>query len=221
MWYLTRTREHKGSQMSRARCSCVYCGASSEHEMGSCIVTVQDGNDEEVYVVYQAEYPPQGNCKSVIEALIMANNVHQEDLNSHKMENFHGVYGAFQSRTLEHIASFCAKLAGRDGKVDKAITWADVVKEVAVPRAAGFWRTCEIALILMESDEGSTSRLFRNQEFRRVERQTMRTTSHEIRPVQPIGQCGHEGEYRCQETGHKGKIPAQHSFLQGGRQKLS
>ena len=82
MWYLTRRREHKGSQMSRARCSCVHCGASSEHEMGSCIVTMQHGDDEEVCVVYQAEYPPQGNCKSVVEALIMANNVHRKDLNS-------------------------------------------------------------------------------------------------------------------------------------------
>ena len=27
-----------------------------------------------------------------------------------------------------------------------------------------------------------------------------------------IGQCGHEGECRCQDTWHKGKNPAQHSF---------
>ena len=30
-------------------------------------------------VVYQAVYPPQGNCKSVIEALIMASSVREED----------------------------------------------------------------------------------------------------------------------------------------------
>ena len=107
MWYLTRRREHKGSQMSRARCSCVHCGASNEHEIGSCIVTTQHGDDEEVCVVYQAEYPPHGNCKAVLEALILANSVHQEDLNSHKVGNFHGVYGGLQSRTPEHIASFC------------------------------------------------------------------------------------------------------------------
>ena len=55
MRYLTKRREHKGSQMSRARCSCVHCGAPSENEMGSCIVTMQHGDDEEVCVVYQAE----------------------------------------------------------------------------------------------------------------------------------------------------------------------
>ena len=28
---------------------------------------------------------PQGNCKSVIEALIMANNVHEEDVSYHEV----------------------------------------------------------------------------------------------------------------------------------------
>ena len=71
--------------MSRARCSCVHCGAPSEREIGSCIVTMQHGDDEEVCFVYWAEYPPHGNCKAVLEALIVANNLHQEDLNSHKV----------------------------------------------------------------------------------------------------------------------------------------
>ena len=106
MRYLTRRREHKGSQMSRTRCCCSYCGASSEHEMACCIVTMQNGGDEETCVVKQAEYPPQGNCKSVIEALIMTNNVRHEDPNSHKVGNFRGVYVGLQSRTLDHIASF-------------------------------------------------------------------------------------------------------------------
>ena len=81
MRYLMRRREHKGSQMSRTRCCCAYCGASSEHEMVSCIVTVQNGCDEETCLVKHAEYPPQGNCKSVIEALIMTNNVRHEHPN--------------------------------------------------------------------------------------------------------------------------------------------
>ena len=38
------------------------------HEAGTCI--------------YQAEYPPQGNCKSVMEVLIVANSVHEEDAGS-------------------------------------------------------------------------------------------------------------------------------------------
>ena len=39
-------------------------------------------------MVDQAEYPPQGNCKSVIEALIMANNVREEITGSHKVRSF-------------------------------------------------------------------------------------------------------------------------------------
>ena len=67
------------------RCCCAYCGASSEHEMGSCILTMQHGDDEEICLVHQAACPARGNCKSVIEALLMANNVRQEDPNSHKV----------------------------------------------------------------------------------------------------------------------------------------
>ena len=74
--------------------------------MVSCIVTVQKCGDEETCVVKQAEYPPQGKCKSVIEALIMTRNVRHEDPNSHKVGNFRGVYVGMQSRTLDHIASF-------------------------------------------------------------------------------------------------------------------
>ena len=72
MWYLMRRRDHKGAQRSRTRCCCAHCGASGEHEMVSCIVTVQNGGDEEMCVVKQAEYPPWVNCKSVTEALIMS-----------------------------------------------------------------------------------------------------------------------------------------------------
>ena len=44
-------------------------------------------DDEDTFcMVHQAEYPPQGNCKSVMEVLIMANNVHEEDACSHKVE---------------------------------------------------------------------------------------------------------------------------------------
>ena len=52
-----------------------YCGAPGEHETGTCIVTMQHG----------AGYPPQATCKSVVEALTTANNVHGEDVGSHEM----------------------------------------------------------------------------------------------------------------------------------------
>ena len=35
-------------------------------------------------LVYQPEYPPQGNCESVIEILIITNIVHEKDAGSHR-----------------------------------------------------------------------------------------------------------------------------------------
>ena len=37
-------------------------------------------------MVYQAEYTPQGNRKSATEALILSNNVHEEDVANYRME---------------------------------------------------------------------------------------------------------------------------------------
>ena len=51
----------------------------SEHETGTCTVTIQYGDEDDACL---AECPPQGNCKSVIEGLIMANNVHEKDAGS-------------------------------------------------------------------------------------------------------------------------------------------
>ena len=70
MRYLMRKKNIMVLKMSRTRCCCAYGGASSEHDMGSCTVTRQHGDDEETCVVYQAEHAPQGTCKSVIEALL-------------------------------------------------------------------------------------------------------------------------------------------------------
>ena len=39
---------------------------------------MQYGDEDETCIVHQAEYPPQRNCKSVVEALVMANNVDEE-----------------------------------------------------------------------------------------------------------------------------------------------
>ena len=47
MWFLMRKREFVGSHKSRTRCCCAYCGARSEHEAGTCIVTMQSGDEEE------------------------------------------------------------------------------------------------------------------------------------------------------------------------------
>ena len=65
MWFLTRQREPSCILL------CSNCAA-----LGTCIVAMQHGDAEETCKVYQPEYSPQENCKSVVEALIMANNVH-------------------------------------------------------------------------------------------------------------------------------------------------
>ena len=52
-------------------------------------------------MVYQAEYPPQGNCKSVIEALIVANNVHEEDVSYHEVGSPRRVFRNLRGQTLE------------------------------------------------------------------------------------------------------------------------
>ena len=75
-----------------------HCRALSEHE--TSMVTRQCGDEDETCTVYQADYPPQGACKSVMEALIMGNNVHKEDAGSLKMGSHRRVYGSLRSRTL-------------------------------------------------------------------------------------------------------------------------
>ena len=103
------------------------------------------------------------------------------------------MYGAFQSRTLKYIASFCAELAARDGKVDKAIPWADVVKEVAVPPAAGFWRTCEIVLMLTESDKGAPPTFFETKSFDEWSAKHCGPPLMKSDRYSLMEQCGHEG----------------------------
>ena len=52
-----------------------------ERETGTCMITMQYGDKDDTCMVGQAEYPAQGNCK----APIMASNVHEEDVSSHKL----------------------------------------------------------------------------------------------------------------------------------------
>ena len=46
---------------------------------------MQFGDGAQTCMVYQADHPPQANCQSVIEALIVGINVHQEKVDSHKV----------------------------------------------------------------------------------------------------------------------------------------
>ena len=40
-----KKRELVISHKSRTRCCCAYCGAPSEHETGTCMVTMQYGDE--------------------------------------------------------------------------------------------------------------------------------------------------------------------------------
>ena len=55
-------------------------------------------------MVYHAECLPQGHCKSVIEALIMASKWHEEDAGALKVGSHRRVYGGLRSRTREELA---------------------------------------------------------------------------------------------------------------------
>ena len=96
-------RELVRSHNSRTRYSCACCGATSEHETGTCIVTMLC-HEEETCMVCNAGCPPQGNCKSVIEALKMASNWHGEDAGNLKVGSHRRVYGGLRSRTREELA---------------------------------------------------------------------------------------------------------------------
>ena len=62
------------------------------NETSTCMVTIQYADEEDTCMVHDAEFPPLGNCKAVTEAVIMANNLHEEVV-SHKMGRSRGVYG--------------------------------------------------------------------------------------------------------------------------------
>ena len=76
-----KRREPPKSHKARTRCCWAYCGAYGERETGTCMITMQYGDKDDTCMVDQAEYPAQGNCK----APIMASNVHEEDVSSHKL----------------------------------------------------------------------------------------------------------------------------------------
>ena len=54
-WFPTRKRELAKSHKACTRCCCAHCGAPSEHESGTCIVTMQYDEEDETCLVYQAD----------------------------------------------------------------------------------------------------------------------------------------------------------------------
>ena len=137
-WEREIVRSHK----SRTRCCCACCGGPRDHET----VTIQYRYEGKSCIVYQAEYPPQGNCKSVMEALIMANNVHEEDVSSHKVTTHRTVFGGLRSHTLEKLPASWRSWTEQDRLAWQAVSWAAVkanivVEQVVSPvtHAEGLW----------------------------------------------------------------------------------
>ena len=54
---------------------CVFCSEACANVSGSCLVTLQMGDRGDSCVVFQAACPPHGDCKSVLETLVMASHV--------------------------------------------------------------------------------------------------------------------------------------------------
>ena len=120
---------------------------------------MQYGDAEESCMVDQAQYLPQGNCKSVIEGLFMANNVHEEDASSHDVGNHRRVFDGLRSHTLDTLAALW-RAWSEHRLVRQAVTLSDVkanivVKRVASPVTSDPWETHETSLMLMECNDPS------------------------------------------------------------------
>ena len=85
-------------------------------------------------MVYQAEYPPQEKCESVIGAPVTANNVHGKDVRSKKVRSFRRILGGLGSRTLEEQAGVWKSWSEYSRPREQAVTLADVKANVVVKR---------------------------------------------------------------------------------------
>ena len=99
-------------------------------------------------MVYQAEYPPQGNCKSVI----LCNNVHEEGVCSHKVVTHLRFFGSLRGHTLEKLEAVWRSWSEQDWPFRQAVSSADVKANIVVKPAAEIHET---SLMLMEWDRGA------------------------------------------------------------------
>ena len=111
---------------ARTKCCCASCGAPTEHETRTCVVAMQNGDEEGTCVVCQVEYPPQGRFESVIEALITSYNVHEEDAGFDKVGSHRRVYGGLRSHTLEELTEFWQVWSEYDRPIEQVVTWTDI-----------------------------------------------------------------------------------------------
>ena len=148
-------KELSKSHKVRTECCCAYCGAPSEHETFTCTVTMQHGNEEETCMVHQAGYQPQGNCKSVSDALIAANNVREKSVCSPMWwEVTAGRTGPHTRRAGRLLERMGASMIGqhRGGRGGSSC-----YKRLL--------ERCEAALMLMDCDSGAERSFFRTFEL--------------------------------------------------------
>ena len=67
-----------------------------------------------------------------MEALILANNAHEEDAGPHKVGSHRRVYGGLRSHTFEELANFWMLWSEYDWPIEHAVTWADVESNIVV-----------------------------------------------------------------------------------------
>ena len=78
LWYAGRNCSAKGEEGQKqlaTRILCVFSGTKNYGVIRSCVVTMQYDDELDSCSAFQANSPPQGDCKNLLEALTMANNV--------------------------------------------------------------------------------------------------------------------------------------------------
>ena len=124
------------------------------------------GDEDEMCMVYLADYPPQGNCKSVIEAFVMANNVREENAGFHTVGSHRTVYGGSRSHTLEELAALWKAWSVCDRPIGQAVKVGRRQGQVAALTTNDSWKIHEASLMLMECDSGAPPcSFFRTFEF--------------------------------------------------------
>ena len=137
--------QSSGSHKARTKCCCAHCGASSEHEAGTCTVTMQYGDEEETCVVCQAEYPRR-ETKSVMEALIMCT---RKMCALTKWEFTEGCLQQYGPHGVNRTGLQGRRCLGADVRANI------VVKPVAAPIASDPWEVHDTSHMLMECNTGA------------------------------------------------------------------
>ena len=106
-----------------------------------------------------------GNCKSVTDAILMANNVREENAGFHTVGSHGTVYGGSRSHTLEELAALWKQWTVCDRPIGQAVKVGRRQGQVAALTTNDSWKKNEASLMLMECDSGAPRSFFRTFEF--------------------------------------------------------